>query len=166
MNKLIALTAPMVLLLASTGCMIAPLDGQNIGSLSQQVEFSGVTEQANEWVYIQAQNPNTLDWVTIGTAKTGSSPYDAYDTDWYLFSTNLQIPGKYWSYTGANNEFTAEVRCKSSGSTSYMGNKMLGFTTGFWVFFDPDEYAYTQSELWQFAGNGHSVTVTGIFYPE
>ncbi|MEM9645093.1 MAG: hypothetical protein AAF989_08860 [Planctomycetota bacterium] len=166
MKKLVAFTAPMILLLSMTGCMIGPLDGQHIGSLSKKVEFSGATGDPNEWIYIQAQHPTTKQWTTIGNAKTSPSAIDAYDSDWYYFSNKVEIPGQYWKYTGPNNLFTAEVRCKSSGSTSYMDNKMLGFTTGFWTFFDPQETVYTQSELWQFAGNGHSVTVTGTFYPK
>ena len=146
---------------AGTGCMMSPLEGDYVGSISAPVSFNGATPTPGELVRIQARRPSTGTWHTIRNVYTGSSAVGGYGTDWYLFGASVAIPNRYWQYQpGPGYNMTAEVRAIAASGPS---GGLVTFNQAFAEYFDPAETEYSLNDLLSNAGNGPTVTVTGTY---
>lgn len=77
---------------ALSSCMFQPGLG-SVFDKTQPVPFIGSTFNPNEQVTIQARDPQTQIWGTLGTATSSSGVLGAFE---YLWVTNLPIPSNYW----------------------------------------------------------------------
>ncbi len=137
-------------LVASTGCMTTPGHYENVGSVSDEVTFTGWLQEPDRWVRIQARTPGAGRWVTIGWARSDDTPYHYSGGDWYYWETNRTVPPEYWIYL--DGHFWAEVR-----AVDYLSNEPLyTFEAGYFSYFD---YREPLEDLWADHGHGASVTI-------
>ena len=110
-----------ILALSSTGCMLSPQHGQNIGRISDNVLFTGATPFPHQNINIEGKNPNTGRWEFIKevhTLGTGNGYTDSRGVTWYRWPAVLHdgyfpIPTRYWKLSAggpAGTTHEAEVR--------------------------------------------------------
>ena len=112
-----------ILALCSTGCMMSPEHGQNIGRKTDRVLFAGATPFPGQTILIEALNFQTRKWEQIATLHTSGTNRAYVDRNgtWYRWPAVYNdgykpIPNKYWIYTPINAfKWTALVRARIAG---------------------------------------------------
>lgn len=109
-------------IVAATGCMTTPNDGDSFAATTTAINFGGYTNTANQAVSVRALNPTTNVFSQFATATTGSSPTVAWDNDWYPWSVNAVVPATAWvaGSSGARATIRAQ-RVSSSSPTLLVG---------------------------------------------
>ncbi|MEM7559126.1 MAG: hypothetical protein AAF394_08380 [Planctomycetota bacterium] len=152
MSLMTRLTAPVLLSMAclfSTGCMTSPGHLEHIGNRNDAVDFHGYGLHPNRWIKIEAKNPGSGVWETIGWARTGTFSYYYSGEEFYLWSTDIEVDDKYWTFF--EERYFAEVRAVDL----FTGDLMFTFDAGFYNYFDATE---SLGDLWM--DHGHSTSVT------
>ena len=128
-----------ILALCSTGCMLSPQHGQDIGRISDNVLFAGATMSPGQNIVIQGKLPNTEDgWEFIKDVHTSGTGYGYTDSNgdtWYRWPAILHegyfpIPTRYWKSTKGGPKGTtheAEVRAIIAGEDQGLPTVEDGF---------------------------------------
>ena len=122
-----------LMLLSATGCMIAPLDGDTIPTTDSKIHCLGATQNPNDMIHVEAWNWLNNSWDIIEHANTGTSPVNAHGSQWYVWSTTIQIPEFwYWQFNGRGTAY-AEIRSRRfDGDDDWEGEELWTFET--WEF--------------------------------
>jgi Tol biopolymer transport system component len=95
--------------MATSGCMLTPGDGQNIGSESSLIYFSGYTTKPDTRVYVRAINSLGSQWIHLGTAYSSSAPASLDGLTGYRWNAELTIPQSAWNGCGSNRYATVRA---------------------------------------------------------
>lgn len=129
--------------LGTTGCMVGPGDGEDIGNAGGPVAFSGFMTGPNETVYLYGLK-GFNDWQYIGQTTSNAYAIDYFGIDWHHWSMNVTVPGNCWHYYG-NGLMMAVIQARDA-----QGNPLSNFDEGF---YDALGSAETLGELWDAKGN-------------
>jgi len=117
----------------STGCMMTPGHGENIGNKLDKVQFLGAVQAPGKTVCIQGKDRYNR-WQNIATAKSTSTPYRYSGSTWYLWSREIAVPHHLWHIDGDPWHWKAEIRVIDISS----GDALATFEEGFFEYFDPE----------------------------
>lgn len=121
----------------ATGCMLSPIDGENVGDSQQSVTFEGFTGSASADVEVRGLVDST--WTLIAPAQSGDVGYTVDGFTGYYWSVDAVILDSMWECTGVGQaEAQVEVRGAGGGSALNIlvedGSTCYAATTG-WLDF-------------------------------
>jgi hypothetical protein len=153
--------APVLLLLATTSCMVTPGDGDNIGYIRDEpVQFSGFATAPGSLIRIEANHPER-GWEPIRytTSSSGSLVFDGIT--FFPWNTKTLIPLEYWSFPGEQDDAPGQVHGQAEvRAVDVKRNAPLySFEGGYYEWFDFSQSLYG---MWQEHGAGLSVTIFGF----
>jgi len=141
--------------LTSTGCMISPQHGEDVGRIDNLIAFYGATTLPRQRLEIQALNPMG-GWERISDATTVDVATELESGTWYIWGNLfVRIPRRYWRDAGAGR-MSAIVRTRVLEGDVLGSPALLTFENGF----EPNDYSDV-STMWDEYGHGRSVTVYG-----
>ena len=120
--------------MATSGCMLTPGDGQNIGSESSLIYFTGYTTKPNTRVYVRARDSLDSQWIHLGTAYSSSTPLTLDGLTGYPWNTQLTIPQSAWSGCGSNRSATVRAHAyQGTLSSDHAPITIVADGVGCWI---------------------------------
>jgi hypothetical protein len=108
--------------LGINGCTVTPYDGKYVGTRSSSIAFGGYAENPNSPMTVQAWNPSTNSFATVGTGYTANSPTTTVDgVNMYEWNTTFAVSNTYWlpAYAG----YYARMRVMNGTGTTVTVNQ-------------------------------------------
>ena len=105
----------MVLVLAITGCMVSPYDGQTFSGLYGEVKFSGFNSDPNSLIFVKVFDPATGNWIGIDVADPENTA-TFITTDGmtaYYWEAYVPIPQWAWPLKEVNGVVERRARVKA-----------------------------------------------------
>jgi hypothetical protein len=144
--------------LLSTGCMMTPGHGEDVGLKTDPVSFVGALREPGKLVYIQARDrENNHQWRTVGSTRSSTSAVQYSGLDWYLWSRDITLAHRHWYINGSPQFWSAEVRAIDSST----GNALGTFDAGFGDYFD---FGVPLEEMMEQHLHGQSATIYARAY--
>ena len=159
MKQSLLCTLMLALTIASTGCMTSPYHGETIGSTDDNVRFGGFLLNANECVEIQALNPKSHAWETIGWSRSASRSSKWSGMDFYSWHASILVPARCWTKTFQprydNDDVVVAVGIADVRAVTDAGT-LLTINDDFVEWFDP----YHESPREMLIDHHHGTTAT------
>ena len=120
-----AATLALICVLALTGCMTSPYNGEDAGKSTDPVQFYGYVHNPGQKVTIQARRKASDAWTTIGTVNSLPGVVYYGGIAMYFWSIKKVVPGALWEHhaigtenSGLHQHRSCFVRAVSAGNAT------------------------------------------------
>lgn len=135
-------------ILMLSGCMVFPMDGEDLQSRVPEYIFDGYVTGAQQKVDIQIYDFSNESWVTFGTVNSSYVEGTGSGAGWYPWQKSLRMPRtkRFWP---SNQMGLGKVRAVSEGTILNTGDESLWLCV-----LEQIQYNLSYSDAYQFCSSG------------